>query len=208
MKQGYTEIAVVMDRSGSMASTAEDAMGGFNNFVEQQRALPGEANLTLVLFDNKYEVVHENVNIQHVPLLTANVYYPRGSTALLDAMGRTIQNLGARLAMMAEADRPEQVIVVIITDGMENSSVEFTNNAIREMVKHQQEKYNWQFMFFGANMDAFTVAGNYGIDPNFTLNYEATTQGTRQVYTTMSNMVTYLRTNPHTTETTNKIHAS
>ena len=160
MRTDLTDITMVIDRSGSMQSIQSDAEGGINSFIEQQKQEPGEANVTLVQFDTDYEFVHSGVPIKRVP---AFKLVPRGSTALLDAVGRAINETGARLAAMEEAQRPGLVVFVIVTDGEENSSREFTLDQIRKMVEHQQSAYKWQFTFLAANQDAFAAGGSMGI---------------------------------------------
>ncbi len=163
MRNDLTDITLVVDRSGSMGSIREDAEGGVNSFIEQQRQADGEAVLTLVQFDTEYEFLYRGVPIDEVEPYRLN---PRGMTALLDAVGRAINETGGRLAAMPESERPGLVVFVIVTDGLENSSHEFTRSQIREMIQHQQEKYNWQFTFLGADQDAFAEAGGMGIDPS------------------------------------------
>jgi len=160
MRIDLTDITVIMDRSGSMQSCQVEAENGLNRFIEEQQAQSGEALFSLVQFDDQYEVVHQAVPIQNVPHCTL---VPRGMTALLDAVGKTINTTGERLAATPQAERPGLVIMVIITDGMENASQEFKREQIKEMITHQQEKYNWQFTFLGANQDAFAEAGAIGI---------------------------------------------
>ena len=160
MRTDLTDITMVIDRSGSMQSIQSDAEGGINSFIEQQKQEPGEANVTLVQFDSEYEFVHSGVPIRQVPAFRL---VPRGSTALLDAVGRAINETGARLAAMDEAQRPGLVVFVIVTDGEENSSREFTRDQIRKMVEHQQSAYKWQFTFLAANQDAFAAGGSMGI---------------------------------------------
>jgi len=160
MQKDLTDIVVVLDRSGSMSSCRTDAEGGLNTFIEKQKAEPGRAVFTLVQFDNVYEFVHRGIPIDQVPRC---VLEPRGGTALLDAIGQAINETGERLRKLPEAERPGLVVFVIITDGGENASTEFSNERIRSMVEHQSQVYNWQFMFLGANQDAFATAAGYGI---------------------------------------------
>ena len=160
MRTDLTDITMVIDRSGSMQSIRTDAEGGINSFIEQQKQEPGEALLTLVQFDTEYEFVHSGTPIKQVPAFTL---VPRGSTALLDAVGRAINETGARLAAMSDADRPGLVVFVIVTDGQENSSHEFERDKIREMIEHQQSVYKWQFTFLAANQDAFAEGASMGI---------------------------------------------
>lgn len=160
MKSDLTDITLVVDRSGSMAQVREDAEGGVNSFIEQQAKEPGEALLTLVQFDTEYEFLHKGVPISQVPKYEL---VPRGMTALLDAVGRAINETGERLAKMEEQDRPGLVVFVVMTDGHENSSKEFSKADIKAMIQRQQDTYNWHFTFLGANQDAFAEAGGMGI---------------------------------------------
>ena len=168
MKTNLTDITLVIDRSGSMEAIREDAEGGVNAFVREQAQQAGEALLTLVQFDTEYEFVHQGVPVKRAP---AYKLVPRGSTALLDAVGRAINETGDRLAKMAEPDRPGLVIFVIVTDGQENASREFSKAQIKEMIDRQQTEYHWQFTFLGANQDAFAEAGGMGIDAAGVANY-------------------------------------
>ena len=168
MRPELTDITLVVDRSGSMQQRRADAQGGVNAFIQKQAQEPGKALLTLVQFDTEYEIVHSGVPIQKVPEYTLE---PRGSTALLDAVGQAINETGSRIAAMDEAERPGLVIFVITTDGLENSSREFTRAQIKEMIQHQQEKYHWHFTFLGANQDAFAEAGDMGMRRSAVANY-------------------------------------
>lgn len=170
MKADLTDITLVVDRSGSMSHVREDAEGGVNTFIAEQANEPGRALLTLVQFDTEYEFVHKGV-----PIGEATKYrlIPRGMTALLDAVGRAINETGERLAQMPEEDRPGLVIFVVMTDGHENSSVEFTKAQVKEMIERQQNVYNWHFTFLGANQDAFAEAGSLGINKGGAANYAA-----------------------------------
>lgn len=162
MRPDLTDITLVVDRSGSMQDIRTDAEGGVNAFIENQAKESGQAYLTLVQFDTEYEFLHKGMPIDQVPKYTLT---PRGATALLDAIGRAINETGERLSKMDEADRPGLVVFVVMTDGLENSSHEFSKSRIREMIQHQQEKYGWQFTFLGADQDAFAEADALGIDP-------------------------------------------
>ena len=168
MRSDLTDITLVVDRSGSMSAIRDDAEGGVNTFIQEQAKQPGEALLTLVQFDTEYEFVHRAMPIKQVPPYTLT---PRGNTALLDAVGRAINETGERLAKMAERDRPGLVVFVITTDGQENSSKEFSKAQIKELIEQQHSKYNWQFTFLGANQDAFAEAGGMGIGYCGTANF-------------------------------------
>lgn len=170
-KKGLTEIVVIMDKSGSMSSTRMDAMGGFNTFLEEQKKGEGEAKLTLVLFDTDYNRLYDNLSISEAQPLTETTYVPGGQTALLDAIGRTIDKMGERLGQIPEDKRPEKIIVVIITDGEENSSVEYKKPQINEKIKTQLETYKWEFIFLGANQNAIKEGGSLGIQVDNIMNY-------------------------------------
>jgi hypothetical protein len=186
MKQGLTDITIVLDRSGSMADIATDTIGGFNTFVEQQQLAPGDANLSLRQFDDKHDVVYSVMPIKYVPKLTAQTFMPRGSTALLDAIGMAITDIGARLTAVPESERPEKVIVVIITDGLENASSKFTRNQVFQMITHQQEVYKWAFTFIGASQDAIAEAGALGIHKISALNYAKSGKGANNAFAAAS----------------------
>jgi Mg-chelatase subunit ChlD len=160
MRADLADITLVVDRSGSMQSIRDDAEGGVNSFIAGQAQQPGQASLTLVQFDTEYEFIHRGMPVGQVPPYQL---VPRGSTALLDAVGRAINETGSRLAAMAEADRPGLVVFVVVTDGQENSSREFTKARIKEMIEHQQTRYSWQFTFLGADQDAFAEGGSMGV---------------------------------------------
>lgn len=168
MDMSRTDITLLVDRSGSMETIQSDAEGGVNAFIREQAAAPGQLLLSLVQFDDEYEFVHKGVPIGSVPHFRL---VPRGGTALLDAMGRAIVETGERLASMPESDRPGLVIFVVVTDGQENSSREYTRARIREMVEHQQSVYCWHFTFLGANQDAFTEAEQMGFSPAAAANF-------------------------------------
>lgn len=164
MKEGLTEMVLVLDKSGSMGSTKKDVIGGLNTFIEEQKKVPGEATFTLVQFDSKMELKFLNKNIKDIPTLTEDDYKPNGTTALLESTIKTIDEVGARLAALKEEDRPEKVIFAIMTDGEENSSgAEFTKELLAEKIKHQTDVYKWTFLFLGANIDVFADAKSYNI---------------------------------------------
>lgn len=163
MKTDLSAIAFVLDRSGSMDAMLEAAIAGFNHFLREQQAAPGEARLTLVLFDDQYEVPCRNLPIAEVTELDTSSYVPRGSTALLDAVGRTIDELEAGLAAMPESARPAKVIVAILTDGQENSSRRYCWTEIQNRIARQRDQHGWDFLFLGANQDAIATAAQLGI---------------------------------------------
>ena len=180
MREDLTEIVFLLDRSGSMSGLESDTIGGFNSFVKQQAGF-GETRITTILFDDKYELLHDGANAS-VAVLTEKQYYVRGMTALLDAVGKAITDVGKRLAETAEPDRPGKVIFVITTDGQENSSKEFTYAKVREMITHQQEKYSWEFVFMGANIDVAAEGSRLGIKPDMSMAYEATEEGVEDCF--------------------------
>lgn len=182
MRENLTEMVFVLDRSGSMSGLAADTIGGFNELIEKQKKIEGDAYVTTVLFDHEYEVLHDHVALKDVAPLTDKEYFARGSTALLDAVGRTINAVGARLAATPEEERPAHVVFVITTDGMENASREYTAKQVREMVEHQQQKYSWQFVFLGANMDAVSEARNLGISAKYAADFTPSHSGVRKMY--------------------------
>ena len=182
MRENLTEMVFVLDRSGSMRNLTADTIGGFNELIEKQKKLEGDAYVTTVLFDHEYEVLHDHVALGEVAPLTDREYFARGGTALLDAVGRTINTVGARLAATPEEERPAHVVFVITTDGMENASCEYTAKQVREMVEHQQQKYSWQFVFLGANMDAVSEAGKLGISAKYAANFAPSRRGVSQMY--------------------------
>lgn len=181
MKRSLTEIIFLLDRSGSMGGLEKNTINGFNAFIESQSQVDGETTVTAVLFDDEYEIIWNGIAANKATL-TDKEYYVRGSTALLDAVGKTILDVGYRLSKRSEEKRPGKVIFVITTDGMENSSREFTYEKIKDLIKHQQEKYNWEFIFLGANIDAAIEAGNLGIDRSNAYNFEASETGVETMY--------------------------
>lgn len=185
-----TEIIAILDRSGSMQGTARDAIGGFNAFIDDQKTIDGEARMSVVLFDDKFETLYQSIPIGEAPHLTNKTFVPRGMTALLDAIGLTLTTQGQRIAKEAWAD---QVIVCILTDGGENSSREYNSAKVREMIQHA-EKHGWTFVFLAANQDAFAVGAGIGISAAHTSNYAATSAGTQSAYQNISSTVRGLRT--------------
>ena len=187
------ELVLIIDKSGSMEAIKDDAIGGFNSFLEQQRSIDRPANVTFALFDDRYQLVHNGKEINKVEALTENTYNPSGMTALLDAVGRTVDRVGERLDELKEAEKPENVIVFILTDGKENASSDYSRDQIKEMIEHQESKYSWEFIYGGANQDAFSEAGGLGIKAQNTFNFEASEEGTRKAYEHSSELTTNYR---------------
>ena len=188
MNTNLTEIIFLLDRSGSMGGLETDTIGGFNAFVEKQSKLEGRAVVTAVLFDDRYQILWNGIEAEKAKL-TSKDYYVRGSTALLDAVGKAILDVGYRLSMMEESLRPDKVIFVITTDGMENASREFTYEKVKDLIKHQQEKYNWEFIFLGANIDAAHEADSIGICRENAYSFKATKAGVGAMYCMVSEAV-------------------
>lgn len=182
MRDGLTEIALIVDKSGSMMGLVNDTIGGFNRFIKEQKEVPGEALVTINLFDTYQKIIAEAVPIGHVADLTERTYMPGGSTALLDAIGDTITRIGSRLANTPERERPSLVIVTIITDGEENSSNHWKYDQIKKLVQQQQDVYKWQFLFFGANMDAISTGESIGVPRTSSFSYDATPEDVDRVY--------------------------
>ena len=179
MKQEkLTEIVCIIDRSGSMGSIRDDAIGSFNTFLKVQQSLSGEALMTIVLFDDQYEIMHNGTRIGYVPPLTTKTYVPRGSTALFDAIGRTINEVKSRISGTEDQRKiPDNVIVAILTDGEENASTEFNLSQIESMIKMQIEKDQWNFVYLSADPKAFEDAGKIGIARDNVVRFEADSEG-------------------------------
>ncbi|WP_339149318.1 MULTISPECIES: VWA domain-containing protein [unclassified Sutcliffiella] len=194
MNKNVTEIIFLLDRSGSMSGLERDTIGGFNSFLERQCQHAGETVVTTVLFDDEVEVLWNGVDAKSVNL-TREDYYVRGSTSLLDAVGKTIIDVGSRLSKTPEALRPKNVIFVITTDGMENSSMEFSYSRVKELIRHQQEKYSWQFLFMGANIDVVKEADSLGINKEHAYQFEATEKGVEIMYDSVCEIISEKRVN-------------
>ncbi|WP_108669107.1 vWA domain-containing protein [Peribacillus acanthi] len=192
MNKNSSEIIFLIDRSGSMAGLESDTIGGFNTFIKRQCELEGDTTLTTVLFDDHYELLWNGIDAKQA-ILTENEYYVRGCTALLDAIGKAILDVGHRLSKTEVEKRPGKVIVVITTDGMENASREFTYGKVKDLIKHQQEKYSWEFIFMGANIDAMEEADSIGIAKGNAYSYEATETGVDSMYNVICEAVTEKR---------------
>ena len=193
MRKGLTEIVFILDRSGSMSGLEADTIGGFNSMIAKQKKEAGEAYVSTVLFDDQCEVLHDRVPMDKVPVMTDEEYYVRGCTALLDAVGGAIHHIGNVHKYAREEDRPEKTLFIITTDGMENSSHRYTYEKVKKMVERQKEKYGWEFLFLGANIDAIEVAGRFGIAPDRAVNFECDSEGTAVNYKALSKAVSRVR---------------
>lgn len=187
-----TEIIFLIDRSGSMGGLETDTIGGFNSFIEKQSKMEGKTIVTTILFDDRYEILWNGIDASKAKL-TDKEYFARGSTALLDAVGKTILDVGLRLSKTNDSERPGKVIFVITTDGKENTSCEFTCEKVKSLIKHQQEKYSWEFIFLGANIDAAKEAVNIGIYEGNAYNFETSHNGVDAMYEMVNEMVSKKR---------------
>ena len=193
MKKNLTELVFILDRSGSMAGLEDDTIGGFNAMLEKQKAEPGEAYVSTVLFDHRSEVIHDRLPLDKVPAMTRKEYYVRGCTALLDALGGGIHHIGNVHKYARPEDRPEKTLFVITTDGMENASRRYTAEKVKAMVERQKARYGWEFLFLGANIDAAKEAARFGISAERAANYHADHQGTGLVYEAVNAAVCSVR---------------
>lgn len=193
MKKRTTELVFILDKSGSMGGLEADTIGGFNAMLKKQQATDGACSITTVLFDNRYELLHDRIDIKAVGRMTDKEYQVGGSTALLDAIGRTVHKIDNAQKHTAEDYRAEKVLFVIITDGEENSSREYTAEMVRALIERQKEQYGWEFIFLGANIDAIETAGRYGIAPNRAVDFIADSEGTELNYKVMASTVTAFR---------------
>ena len=208
MKKNLTELVFILDRSGSMAGLEDDTIGGFNAMIQKQKGEPGEAVVSTVLFDNENEVIHDRVDIQKVEPMTRKAYYVRGCTALLDAVGGAIHHIGNVHKYAREEDRPEKTLFVITTDGMENASRKYSYDRLRAMIRRQQEKYGWEFIFLGANIDAAKEAARFGICEDRAVNYHADHEGTAVIYEAVGEAVCSIRAcRPMTNQWRRKVDA-
>ena len=193
MRKGLTEVVFIIDRSGSMSGLESDTIGGFNSLLEKQKKESGEAYVSVVLFDDQMEVLYDRVDIRKIEPMNDTQYYVRGCTALLDAVGGAIHHIKNVHKYAREEDVPEKTLFLITTDGMENSSRRYSYDQVRRMVEHEKEKYHWEFLFLGANMDAVRTAGRFGIQPGRAVNYENDRVGMKLNYEVMSRAVSCAR---------------
>ena len=193
MKKDLMELVFILDRSGSMSGLEKDTIGGFNSMMEKQKKENGEVLVTTVLFDNRIELLHERVDIRALTPLTDEDYFVRVSTALLDALGSTITRIARNHHHMAEDFRPGKTMFVIITDGYENASREYSYTKVKELIEHEQKKYGWEFLFLGANIDAAATARSMGIDADHAVDFHADEKGVALNYEVLSEAVSCAR---------------
>ena len=195
MKKNLTEMVFILDRSGSMSGLEADTIGGFNSMIERQKNAEGEALVSTVLFSNDSVVIHDRVDLRKIEPMTNQQYYVGGCTALIDALGGAIHHIGNVHKYAREEDRPEHTIFIITTDGMENASRRYSSDEVKAMVKRQKEKYGWEFLFLGANIDAVETAAHYGIGADRAVNYVNDEKGQQLNYRVLSETVCSLRAN-------------
>lgn len=193
MRKNLTEIVFILDRSGSMRGLEKDTIGGYNGMMDKQKKEEGEALVTTVLFDDRIEVPYDRVPLGDLPEMTEEVYFVRGCTALLDAVGTTVERIATIHKYAREEDRPEHTIFIITTDGLENASRRFTYAQVKRLIGRQQEEYGWEFIFLGANIDAVKAAGDMGIRRERAVNYHSDPVGTKLNYAAMDKAVHSVR---------------
>lgn len=190
-----TELVFILDRSGSMSGLESDTIGGFNAMIQKQKKEAGEAYVSTVLFDNMSEVLHDRVPLKKVPKMTGKDYTVRGCTALIDAIGGAIHHIGNIHKYARPEDVPAHTMFVITTDGMENASTRYSSDEVKKMIERQKEKYGWEFLFIGANIDAVQTAAQFGIGKDRAVNYRADSRGTQVLYDTISAPISAMRAN-------------
>ena len=193
MKKNLTELVFILDRSGSMSGLERDTIGGFNAMIEKQKKQDGECIVSTVLFDDESRVIHDRVSLDEIRPMTEDDYFVGGCTALIDAIGGAIHHIGNVHKYARTEDVPENTIFIITTDGQENASHRYSSDKVKQMIERQKDKYGWEFLFIGANIDAVETAKRYGIDRNRAVNYNADAQGTSVLYETVSKAVCNVR---------------
>ena len=207
MKNNITELVFILDRSGSMAGLESDTIGGFNAMIEKQKKQEGVCFVSTVLFDGVSEVLHDRVKLSEIKPMTNEDYTVRGCTALIDALGGAIHHIGNVHKYACPEDVPEHTMFVITTDGMENASRRYSSEKVKAMIERQKEKYGWEFLFIGANIDAVETAAQYGIGADRAVNYNADKEGTGIIYESVSNAVCKMRASaPLTSDWSDKIN--
>lgn len=193
MKNNITELVFILDRSGSMSGLESDTIGGFNSLIEKQRKQDGECYVSTILFDHVSEVLHDRIKLSKIGKMTEKDYTVRGCTALIDAIGSAIHHIGNIHKYARPEDVPEHTLFVIMTDGLENASRRYTSDEVKKMIEHEKEKYGWEFLFIGANIDSVETARHFGIGADRSVNYHADRQGTAVVFDTVSETVCNFR---------------
>lgn len=193
MKKNLTELVFILDKSGSMRGLEKDTIGGYNSMLDKQKAVEGQCVITTVLFDNNYELLHDRIDIRAVKPITEEEYFVGGSTALLDAVGKTVHKIETVQKNTSEEYRAEKVMFVIITDGEENASRQYSANQVKKMIERQKAKFGWEFIFLGANIDAVETAGRFGIDADRAVDYVPDSEGTKLNFCMMSKAVSAFR---------------
>ena len=195
MKKGLTELVFILDRSGSMGGLEKDTIGGFNSMLKKQKDIKGECHITTVLFDNEYQLLHDRIDIKAVNSMTDKEYFVGGSTALIDAIGKTIHKIGNVQKNTAADYRAEKVLFVIITDGEENASREYSADKVKQQIERQKAKYGWEFIFLGANIDAAQTAASFGIGADRAVDYISDSEGTELNFKVMNEAIECVRMN-------------
>ena len=195
MKKNLTEMVFILDKSGSMSGLEQDTIGGFNGMIERQKKEDGEALVSTVLFSNESTVIHDRLDLRKVEPLTDRQYYVGGCTALIDAIGQAIHHIGNVHKYAREEDVPEHTVFVITTDGMENASHRYSSDEVKHMVNRQKEKYGWEFLFLGANIDAVETAARFGISEDRAANYRNDSRGQQLNYEAMDDAIRSVRCN-------------
>ena len=195
MRKNLTEVVFILDRSGSMSGLETDTIGGFNSMIQKQKKEPGQALISTVLFNNYSKVLHDRADVQKIPQMTEADYFVHGCTALLDAIGGAIHHIGNVHKYARPEDVPEHTIFIIMTDGMENASHIYSSDKLKQMIERQKEKYGWEFLFLGANIDAIETAGHFGIDADKAANYQCDSEGTALNYEVLNDAISAVRCN-------------
>ena len=195
MRKNLTEVVFILDRSGSMSGLETDTIGGFNSMIQKQKMEAGQALISTVLFNNYSKVLYDRADVQKIPQMTEADYFVHGCTALLDTIGGAIHHIGNVHKYARPEDVPEHTIFIIMTDGMENASHIYSSDKVKQMIERQKEKYDWEFLFLGANIDAIETAGHFGIDADKAANYQCDGEGTALNYEVLNDAISAVRCN-------------
>lgn len=192
-RNNLTELVFILDRSGSMSGLESDTIGGFNAMIQKQKKEAGEAYVSTILFNNVSKVLHDRIELKNIPKMTEEDYTVQGCTALIDAIGGAIRHIGNIHKYARPEDVPVHTMFIITTDGQENASRQYSSDEVRKMIERQKEKYGWEFLFIGANIDAIETAAHFGISCNRAVNYNADSKGTQVLYETLSAPISAMR---------------